>query len=343
MSAILVSSLALAPPVASLPVAGFSYSPGSPTVGGLVTFDGSQSYDPSGWIVEWYWDFGDNATGDGVTVTHVYQRLATFQVTLRVTNGVGERASASAWVLVQDVPPPDLRPYAHPSGFRIPVPAGWDLHEDETIEGTVVELGVYAPEGGPYGMQTNVLLDTERDVTVRETEAYLDEQARIGFDEVRRESPNVVFEEGPTHRTVSNHSAISFVLRYVGEGVVQELVLVVSDLHDRYWIMILTTSEPEYPKYRRTFAMMVGGFEITAEPPPFDVGTVSAIGAGMAGTVAALLVVLLLHRSARIPEALATPGHDCPSCGNPVGPADTFCQECGRPVSAPAGSSSETR
>lgn len=328
----LVALLALAPHAASLPVAELSYSPGSPTVGELVTFDGSMSNDPNGWLVEWFWDFGDNATAYGVSATHVYGSPGTFQVTLRVTNGVGERDSASAWVTVQDVPPPDLRPYAHPSGFRMPVPVEWDVHEDEVIEGIVVELGVYAPEWGLYNVLTNVLLDTERDFTVRETETYLDEQARVGFEEILEGSPNAVLEEGPTHRTVSNHSAVSFVVRYVGQGFIQEMVLVVSDAHDRFWIMILTTSEPEYPKYRRTFAVMVEGFEITVEPPAFDIPTVGAVGAALAGTVAALIVALLLRRSGPISEVPVTRPSECPSCGSHVGPTDAFCQECGRPV-----------
>ncbi|MFQ6054380.1 MAG: PKD domain-containing protein, partial [Methanosarcinales archaeon] len=49
-------------------------------------FNGSGSYDPDGFIVNYEWDFGDNTTGTGIAPTHVYTAIGTYTVTLTVTD-----------------------------------------------------------------------------------------------------------------------------------------------------------------------------------------------------------------------------------------------------------------
>ena len=73
----------------ALPVAEFLYSPLSPRVDRLVTFDGSISTDEDGTIQDWRWQFGDGSTGRGRVVEHRYTRSGTFDVLLEVIDDDG--------------------------------------------------------------------------------------------------------------------------------------------------------------------------------------------------------------------------------------------------------------
>jgi len=52
-------------------------------------FDGSGSSDPDGTIVSYEWDFGDGATGSGITVSHTYVAAGDYTVMLTVTDDDG--------------------------------------------------------------------------------------------------------------------------------------------------------------------------------------------------------------------------------------------------------------
>lgn len=56
--------------------------------------DGSASKD-DGKIVTWYWEFGDGATGSGMTVSHMWAAIGDYDVTLWVTDDRGQQASIS--------------------------------------------------------------------------------------------------------------------------------------------------------------------------------------------------------------------------------------------------------
>jgi hypothetical protein len=62
------------------PTAAFTYT----VSGQTVTFDASGSSDSDGTIAEYKWDFGDGNTGTGITVSHQYNTLSSFPVTLTV-------------------------------------------------------------------------------------------------------------------------------------------------------------------------------------------------------------------------------------------------------------------
>jgi hypothetical protein len=61
------------------------------SVGDVVTFNGSGSFDPDGNVLAYHWDFGDGYTASGAMVTHMYTDIGTYTVTLTVNN-----ASASS-------------------------------------------------------------------------------------------------------------------------------------------------------------------------------------------------------------------------------------------------------
>ena len=84
------------------PVAKFVFTPTVPLVNQTVTFDASSSYDPSGTILLYQWNFGDgNLTGLSVpTTTHTYSTVGNYTVTLTVTDNQPLSGNTSATVAV---------------------------------------------------------------------------------------------------------------------------------------------------------------------------------------------------------------------------------------------------
>jgi len=72
-----------------------------------ITFNGSHSYDPDGFIVNYSWNFGDGSIGTSETVTHSYAQGGTYIVTLTVTDNLGVSAtnSTTATIIVPNRPP----------------------------------------------------------------------------------------------------------------------------------------------------------------------------------------------------------------------------------------------
>ncbi len=89
-------------PVNQPPVASFTFSPISPTVGQPVFFNGSFSFDPDGFIVSWTWNFGDGSPIVHVTTpVHSYASPGNFTVTLTVLDNGNATATASALISVR--------------------------------------------------------------------------------------------------------------------------------------------------------------------------------------------------------------------------------------------------
>jgi hypothetical protein len=83
------------------PVAAFTAMPNPANVSVAVAFNASGSYDPDGTIVSYSWDFGDLATGSGVTTSHRFTSPGTYNVTLTVTDNGSYAATAYRHVVVQ--------------------------------------------------------------------------------------------------------------------------------------------------------------------------------------------------------------------------------------------------
>ena len=54
-----------------------------------VAFDGTQSSDPDGNPLTYFWDFGDGATAEGPIVSHAYKAPGTYIVKMRVRDDTG--------------------------------------------------------------------------------------------------------------------------------------------------------------------------------------------------------------------------------------------------------------
>jgi hypothetical protein len=84
------------------PVASFSYSPASPAPGDEIVFDASTSHAaPGRKLVAYFWQFGTDRTGSGMTVSKIYGTAATYYVTLVVTDDLGQKGQIVQAVTVQ--------------------------------------------------------------------------------------------------------------------------------------------------------------------------------------------------------------------------------------------------
>jgi PKD repeat protein len=87
------------------PVANFTESAETVVVGEVIYFNASSSYDPDGFIVSYFWDFGDGTNATGVTTEHAYADNGVYTVTLTVTDDDGATASTNATKTVGITPP----------------------------------------------------------------------------------------------------------------------------------------------------------------------------------------------------------------------------------------------
>lgn len=69
-------------------------------LGQTVSFNSSNSYDPDGQIVSYYWDFGDGEDSDEANPTHLYNGVGRFTVTLEVTDDSGATAQDQVIITV---------------------------------------------------------------------------------------------------------------------------------------------------------------------------------------------------------------------------------------------------
>jgi PKD repeat protein len=87
------------------PVAVMAAAPTSGVAPLNVSFDGGSSSDADGSIVSYAWNFGDSATGSGVTTNHTYSMSGTYIARLTVTDNRGASSSSTATIQVNTIPP----------------------------------------------------------------------------------------------------------------------------------------------------------------------------------------------------------------------------------------------
>jgi PKD repeat protein len=101
----LVEADEAAPSTENQPPVADANGPYSGDEGSSIEFDGSGSSDSDGTIVSYSWDFGDETSAAGETVTHAYAQEGTYTATLTVTDDDGEDGTDSAQVEVTDIDP----------------------------------------------------------------------------------------------------------------------------------------------------------------------------------------------------------------------------------------------
>jgi PKD repeat protein len=82
------------------PVASFTESAQTVSIGESIHFDGSESYDPDGSVVSYTWDFGDGTTATGIEVDHTYENDGVYTITLTVMDADAATDDATRSVTV---------------------------------------------------------------------------------------------------------------------------------------------------------------------------------------------------------------------------------------------------
>ncbi|MDD5647037.1 MAG: PKD domain-containing protein, partial [Candidatus Bipolaricaulis sp.] len=193
----LVTGLALDPtawlrrPANEPPLPAFAAVPLDPEAATPIRFDAAGSTDPDGEIRDVWWDFGDGAVAEGVSVDHAYAAAGTYAVVLTVSD---DRGAASSLTLPVTVWPADTSPIASfvalaasPSGIRLPrgpragdvvlldasestdadgfiVEYSWDFQSDGVVDLVSSHPVVTAPPlaAGPHPVTLRVVDDTSR-------------------------------------------------------------------------------------------------------------------------------------------------------------------------------------
>ncbi|HYY47349.1 MAG TPA: PKD domain-containing protein [Thermoplasmata archaeon] len=325
------------------PIASFT-APSRGVSGTSIRFDASASSTPKGVIELYDWHFGDGTMAQGRVVDHVFERAGTFQVTLDLRNDLEYSAVYQAVIeIVARIP---LTPYSDPSGFSVPVPETWSRRTNVEVEGHVIELVLLAPYDGSF--RTNILIDTDVDSTLRESDASLLGYADDTISDIRANDPSSIVTEQPHVRVLGGHGAVVFAVQRPTTDLIQKIALVVSEPHAHYWLLILTTTKTAYEVTNLAFEEMLSGFEITLAPAGTGAAPVFAriiSGIAAATIIAALLVGLALwSRSLRrkpsqgltmLPGPVGvglpsnSPGGFCGHCGASSLPGAHFCVQCG--------------
>jgi PKD repeat protein len=141
------------------PQARFSYTPSSGVAPLVVAFDGSSSSDLNerccGEITSYKWDFGDNETGTGVTITHEYDVPGTYSVSLTVTDSCDLSNSHSESMIVKE----SAKIFAvSVMGYNVCTPGNVACDPDKAI----------GPPDAPMGLTT-----TEHHVSLGSEEGYI--------------------------------------------------------------------------------------------------------------------------------------------------------------------------
>ncbi len=101
----------------------------------LLSFSGSDSNDPDGYLVEFTWDFGDGYTGNGISAEHEYLLNGEYTVTLTVKDDEGDTALAQVSILVTNVLPEpfetavNFQPQDAPAAENFTIDYGRDFDE----------------------------------------------------------------------------------------------------------------------------------------------------------------------------------------------------------------------
>lgn len=107
-----------------------------------VLFDGTDSTDSDGTIVDYSWDFGDGNSGNGAFVNYTYNTTGTFTARLTVTDDAGGTATAQTVITVSASSPVNIPPVAvitaDPVSGLIPLTTSFSGAGSTDSDGTIV-------------------------------------------------------------------------------------------------------------------------------------------------------------------------------------------------------------
>ena len=123
------------------PNASFTASPTSGEAPLAVNFNGSGSTDPDGTIATYSWNFGDGASGTGVSRIHTYAAAGNYTVTLTVTDDDGATDTSTRLIQVTTAPVPNQPPNASftasPTSGEAPLAVNFNGSGSTDPDGTI--------------------------------------------------------------------------------------------------------------------------------------------------------------------------------------------------------------
>jgi PKD repeat protein len=125
-------------------------------VGQTVVFNGSDSYDPDGVIIEWEWSFGDGHYDYGEIVTHIYYAAGNYTVTLWVTDNDNFKDSDTAIVTILPALQPPIPVINGPYFGRKNFPVNFTAIGSYDPDGSIVDLEWDFGDGSPTAHGWNV-------------------------------------------------------------------------------------------------------------------------------------------------------------------------------------------
>ncbi|MGD2066798.1 MAG: PKD domain-containing protein, partial [Candidatus Bathyarchaeota archaeon] len=195
-----------------LPVAHLTYSsPSHVYTDKTVSFDASGSHDPDGNIISYVWNFGDENTGSGETISHSYSSSGVYTVSLTVTDNDGATDTATATITVIQNQPPvadagDIPSDPVDTGEVISFDAShssdpdgtisryyWDMGDGKTYNTTSPTVAHSYSDSGVYTITLTVTDDGSKTSTTTTTITVI----------AAKQSPSASFEVSPTSPNVN--------------------------------------------------------------------------------------------------------------------------------------------
>ncbi|MFQ5999158.1 MAG: PKD domain-containing protein [Candidatus Bathyarchaeia archaeon] len=159
----------------------FSFSPSTPNVGDVVTFNASLSEDPGGTIVNYTWDFDDDniITVNATVITHTFSANGSYNVNLTITDNDGLKSWYNNTVNVGIPPFLVTAPFSPmiPTIDGIWNPGEWDDANEYEITGLGGTGYVRIKHNNTH---LHIIIDSPWDTTNASMSAY--ENAFIAFD-----------------------------------------------------------------------------------------------------------------------------------------------------------------
>ena len=215
------------------PVAIFTESAETVSIGVLIHFNASGSYDSDGYIVSYFWDFGDGTNATSVIVDHAYASSGTYTVTLKVTDNYGAVDFASSTKTVLPNKPPvalftesattvftnDIIKFNASASYDLDgtiVSYSWDFGDGNVATGVSVEHS-YADDGA-YNVTLTVTDDDGATDIAVSTKYVLNRPPVASFTE---SAETIYTDEVVTFNATSSHDPDGVINSYLwdfGDG-----------------------------------------------------------------------------------------------------------------------------
>jgi PKD repeat protein len=291
------------------PVAVFTESAHTLNTGDVINFDASESYDPDGTIVSYFWDFGDGTNASGVMASHAYADNGSYVVTLTVTDDGEVANSVNSTKTVRNRPPvvsfteSDHTVYSgesiHFDASESYDPDGsiviysWDFGDGNTENG--VEVNHAYQDDGVYTVTLTVVDNDGATVSVTATKSGLNRPPIAIFTEnTTMVRPDDVIRFDASESYDPDGTIVSYFWDF-GDGTTATSIMTDHIYHeegDKKVILTVTDDDGATGSFDITMSVKAK----TRIEATFSLAILSMIGFGIAALTATLLYGLYVRR-----------------------------------------------